>query len=101
MEIHILPKYVIDLWKDPIYAIRMQMIAQEKKLRKQTPAERLEELNKELTDLQIKYKTTSFQEAFKDYNGDSMDDPADYYLWRDLENKKEEIIRILGGKHFG
>lgn len=92
-----IPKYVIDLWKDPIYAIRMQMIAQEKKLRNQSPSERLEEINKELTMLQIKHKATSYQEAFKDFDGDSMDDPADYYLWRDLEEEKREIIRILGG----
>lgn len=92
-----IPKYVIELWKDPVYSIRMQMIAQEKKLRSQTPTERLEELNTELTRLQIKYKKTSYQEAFKDYEGDSMDDPTDYYLWRDLEAEKNEILRLLGG----
>lgn len=92
-----IPKYVIELWKDPVYAIRMQKIAQEKKLRNQSPAERLGEINKELTELQIKYKKASYQEAFKDYDGDSMDDPTDYYLWRDLEKEKEEILRLLGG----
>ncbi|PLR75268.1 hypothetical protein CU633_22070 [Bacillus sp. V3-13] len=92
-----IPKYVIELWKDPVYAIRMQMIAQEKKLRNQTPAERLEEINNELTQLQIKYKSSSFQEAFREYDGDSMDNPSDYYLWRDLENEKREIIQLLGG----
>lgn len=93
-----IPKYVIELWKDPVYAIRMQMIAQEKKLRNQSPEERLEEILKEITLLQIKYKCFSFQEAFKDFNGDSMDDPTDYYSWRDLESEKEEIIKLLGGK---
>lgn len=73
------------------------MISQEKKLRNQTPEERLEEINKELTQLQIKYKSSSFQQVFMNFNGDSMDDPSDYYLWRDLENGREEIIKILGG----
>ncbi|MEM5014623.1 helix-turn-helix domain-containing protein [Niallia taxi] len=93
-----IPKYVIELWKNPVYAIRMQMIAQEKKLRNQLPEERLEEINKEVTLLQIKYKCSSYQDAFNKFNGDSMDDPSDYYLWRDLENEKEEIIKLLGGK---
>lgn len=92
-----IPKYVIELWKDPVYAIRMQMIAQEKKLREQSPADRLAEINNELTQLHIKYKTDSYEKAFNDFDGDSMDDPTDYYLWRDLENEKKEIIRLLGG----
>jgi excisionase family DNA binding protein len=92
-----IPKFVVELWKDPVYAIRMQMIAQEKKLRNQTPQERLSEINQELSKLEWKYKTSSFQEAFRGYDGDSMDDPTDYYLWRDLENEKKEILKLLGG----
>lgn len=93
-----IPKYVIQLWKDPVYAIRIQMIAQEKKMRNQTPQERLEEINKEITELQIKYKNSSYKEAFLGFDGDSMDDPSDYYIWKDLEDEREEIIALFGGK---
>ncbi len=96
-----IPKFAVELWKDPVYAIRMQIIAQEKKLRNQTLRERLNEIEQELSELRSKYKTSSFQEAFKDYDGDSMDDPTDFYLWRDLENEREEILRLLGGSGFG
>lgn len=92
-----IPKYVIDIWRDPVYAIRMQMIAQEKKRRNQSPIDRLQEINIDLTELQVKYKSATYQEAFKDFDGDSMDDPTDYYIWRDLEEEKKEIIAILGG----
>lgn len=98
---HKIPIHAVKLWDDPVYAIRMQMIAQEKKLRNQSPSERLEEINKELTQLQIKYKKATYIEVFKDYNGDSMDDPSDYYLWRDLEEEKLEILNSLEGSSFG
>ncbi|TCP28858.1 hypothetical protein EV207_11594 [Scopulibacillus darangshiensis] len=90
-----IPKYIIDIWKDPVYAIRLQMIAQEKKRRNQAPIERLKEINNELTEFQVKYKSASFQEAFKEFNGDSMDDPSDFYTWRDLEAEKQDIIQLL------
>lgn len=92
-----IPKFILDIWRDPIYAIRLQMIAQEKRQRNLSPAERLQEINNELTELQIKYKSSTYQEAFQGYDGDSMDDPSDYYTWRDLEVEKKEIIEVLGG----
>lgn len=98
---HKIPKYIIDLWKEPVYSIRIQMIAQEKKLRKQSSIERLQEINHELTELQIKYTSATYQEAFKEFDGDSMDDPFDYYTWRDLEAEKNEIIKLLGGSSLG
>ncbi|UOQ94851.1 DNA-binding protein [Halobacillus shinanisalinarum] len=94
---HKIPLYVIDLWNDPVYCIRMQMIAQQRKMGKQTPLERLQEINNELSKLQIKYKKPNFKEAFGHLNGDNLDDPADYYLWRDLEDDKEEILKHIGG----
>lgn len=39
-----IPKHAVELWKDPVYAIRMQMLTQEKKLRNQSPEERLQEV---------------------------------------------------------
>jgi len=96
-----IPTYVIEIWRDSVYAIRLQMIAQEKKRRNQTPTERLHEINNELTELQIKYKSATYQEAFHAFDGDSMDDPSDYYTWRDLEEEKKEIIDVIGGQSLG
>lgn len=96
-----IPKYISEIWRDPVYAIRLQMIAQDKKRRNQSPAERLHEINNDLTELQVKHKSATYQEAFQEFDGDSMDDPSDYYTWRDLEEEKREIIDVLGGHSFG
>ncbi|SDN75664.1 hypothetical protein [Tenuibacillus multivorans] len=93
-----IPKYVVELWNDPVYSIRMQMIYQQVKMREQTPLERLQEINNEITLLQVKYNNPSFKETFASLNGDELDDPTDYYSWRDLEEEKEAIIKQIGGK---
>lgn len=48
-----------------------------------------------MLDFQIKYKVKMLHEAFQDYNIDAMDDPSEYYEWRDLEEEKEELITKL------
>ncbi|WP_019412690.1 hypothetical protein [Paenisporosarcina sp. TG20] len=96
-----IPKFIIEIWKDPVYSIRLQMMAQEKQRQNQSPIERLHEINNELTTLQVKYKSATYQEAFKEFDGDSMDDPSDYYTWKYLEEEKSEIITLLGGLDFG
>lgn len=93
-----IPKYVIEIMKDPIYSIRMQQIAQSKKLLQQTPEDRYHEVIQELADLQLKYGTQTVQETFGEYNGDSMDDPTDYYRWKDLQEEMTEILGWRGGK---
>lgn len=65
-----------------MYVIRMQMIAQEKKIRNQSPIERLKEINNELTMLEVKYGKSSFQEPFGELHGDDLDDPEDYFMAR-------------------
>ncbi|MCM3709380.1 helix-turn-helix domain-containing protein [Sporosarcina luteola] len=92
-----IPYFIIEVWKDPVYSIRLQMIAQEKKLLNQTPLERLKEINSIISDLQLKYFAKTSQEAFIRYDGDSMDDPADYYTWQDLEEERDEILSSQGG----
>ncbi|MDN4617262.1 helix-turn-helix domain-containing protein [Paenibacillus sp. PsM32] len=93
-----IPKYAIEIMKDPIYSIRMQQIAQSKKLRQQTPEDRYHEVIQELADLQLKYGTQTVQEAFSEYNGDNMDDPTDYYRWKDLQEEMTDILGWRGGK---
>jgi hypothetical protein len=94
---HKIPKHAIELWKDPILGIKVQMLAQQRKLLNQSPEERISEINEEILELQKKYKATSLEDAFKSVEIDAMDDPSDYFEWRDLEEEKEELmVKILG-----
>ncbi|MFC0216617.1 hypothetical protein ACFFK0_29910 [Paenibacillus chartarius] len=68
-----IPSYAIEILKDPVYAILMQKTAQEKRLRNQTPHERLAEINSEIAELQMKYGKETFEETFAGHNGDEME----------------------------
>ncbi|MCJ7841672.1 DNA-binding protein [Lederbergia sp. NSJ-179] len=96
-----IPKHAIELWKDPVYAIRMQMLAQEIKLRNQTPEERLKEVLEEITELQKQYKAKNVWEVLhknKVMDIDAMDDPSDMRKWKDLEEEREELLEeLIGG----
>lgn len=92
-----IPNHAIELLRDPVYGILMQMVGQKKKRLSLTPVERLGEIYQEIAGLQIKYGTKTYQEAFAEYNGDEMDDPTDYYRWQDLVEELEEILKIAGG----
>lgn len=94
-----IPKYAVEIMRDPVYSILMQHIAQERKIRNQSPKERLAEIYAEIADLQYKYSVTTPEEAFGAYNGDEMDDPTDYYRWKDLVEESKEIIKLGGGGH--
>lgn len=102
---HKIPKHAVALWQDPVYAIRMQMLEQEKKLRNQTPEERLKEVLEEITELQKKYKAKTISEALAKYeivDIDTIDDPSDFRKWKDLEEEKNEVIQeLIGGSEFG
>ena len=99
-----IPKHAIELWYDPVYAIRMQMLVQEKKLRNQTPEDRLKEVRDEITELQKEYKAKTIRKAMsknKINNIDAMDDPSDFRKWEDLEEEYEELLEgLIGGSEF-
>jgi len=101
---HKIPKHALAIWQDPVYAIRMQMLAQEKKLRNQTPEERFKEVINEITELQKKHKAKTLWEVLinnKIDDIDSLDDPSDIRKWKDLEQEKEELLdKMIGGSDF-
>lgn len=101
---HKVPKHSVVLWKDPVYAIRMQMLAQEKKLRNQTRDDRLKEVRDEIIELQKEYKAKTIREAMDKNNIsniDAMDDPSDFRTWEDLEEEQEELLEeLIGGTEF-
>jgi hypothetical protein len=37
-------------------------------------------------------------DAFKDNDGDEMDDPTDYWNWRDLEEERSQLLRDIKEK---
>lgn len=101
---HKIPKHAIALWNDPVYAIRIQMLAQEKRSKTQTLEGRLKETLEEITELQKLYKAKSVAEACRKYNIDNvdvMDDPSDFRNWLDLEDEKKKLLEeMIGGHEF-
>lgn len=92
-----IPKHAVDLWKDPVYCIKMQYLYQEKKRLRQTPEERLSEVHEEQMQYKKKYKTLDIEKAFEGMDIDAMDDPSDYYEWRDLLEEEEELTNLIIG----
>lgn len=86
-----IPKHMIPLWKDPEYAIKIQMMYQQQKLRIQEPEERLKEVMEEILSFQIKYRADTAKDAFTVIDGDDQDGIADYYEWESLEGEYQEL----------
>ncbi|MCD1260023.1 DNA-binding protein [Paenibacillus athensensis] len=91
------PKYVIDIMKDPSYSFLMRMNYQTRKMRNQTPWERLKEVNDSITEFQLRYGKMHCKDQFGEHD-DSMDDPTDYYRWKDLEEEQAALFSLIGGK---
>lgn len=100
-----IPKHAVELWKDPVYAIRMQMLSREKELQNQRPEERLKEVREEIIELQKKYKAKTMRQAMDNQNItdlDIIDDPSDFRNWEDLEEEQEDILEtLIGGTEIG
>lgn len=97
-----IPQHAVDLWNDPICSLKMQMLYQEKKIRKQSPQDRIQEIDQEILAFQIKYKTIKCQDFFKSSEIDFLDDPSDYYEWRDLEEEKDSLVlKLIGDSKSG
>lgn len=98
------PKHAVEVWSDPVYAIRIQKLEQTKKLRNQTPEDRLKEIRDDITRLQKKYQTKTVAEAktlYKINDIDAMDDPSHFREWNDLEEEYRELLdELTGGSTF-
>ncbi|WP_263062389.1 DNA-binding protein [Pallidibacillus thermolactis] len=89
-----IPKHMIPLWKDPVYCLKVQMIHQEKKLRNQTPEERLKEVVEEILGFQMKYKAETSKDAFPVLDGNETN-LQDFFEWEGLEEEYDELKRKL------
>lgn len=93
-----IPQHMIYLWKDPVYAIKVQMLFHEKKLLNQKPEERLKEVIDELLEFQLKYRTETCSEAFVNLDGNEMNAIADYHEWEALEEEYRELKNRFYGE---
>lgn len=91
-----IPKHAVELMRDAVYAIRMQMNYQKKKKLEQTPQERLIEIIQEVAELQMRYGKKTYQEAFEGMAEGDLEDPIDYYRWEALSEEMDEILKIAG-----
>ncbi|WP_164523112.1 DNA-binding protein [Paenibacillus baekrokdamisoli] len=92
------PKYVVEIMKNANYSFLMRINYQNQKIRNQTPKERLKEVNAAITEFQVLYGTMHCKDQFGEYD-DSMDDPTDYYRWKDLEEEQAELFKLIGGRN--
>ncbi|MGP3783668.1 helix-turn-helix domain-containing protein [Paenibacillus sp. 1A_MP2] len=91
-----IPKHAVELMRDAVYSIRMQMNYQKKKKLEQTPQERLFEIIQEVAELQMRYGKRTYQEAFEGMAEGDLEDPIDYYRWEALSEEMDEILKIAG-----
>lgn len=55
----------------------------------------INEINQVFLEFQIKYKAKKYHDAFNDNDIDYLDDPINYYEWRDLEEEKAILVSKL------
>lgn len=95
-----IPKHAVELWQDPVYAIRTQLLAQERKIQNQTPEERLKEVQNDIIALQKEFKVKTSSEAIEQLavsSLDELDDPSTLRDWQDLEVEQEDLLKALIG----
>lgn len=96
-----IPKHAVELWQDPVYAIRSQMLAQKRQMLNQTPEERLKEVQNEIIALQKEFKVKVSREAIEKLavgSLDELDNPSILRNWKDLEEEQEDLLKeLIGG----
>ncbi len=88
---------MIPLWHDTVYAIKLQMMYQQRKLWNQEPEKRLKEVVEELLEFQMKYKADTVKEAFPTVDGNDDDALSDYYEWESLEEAFLDLTEEVYG----
>ncbi|WP_312755678.1 HTH domain-containing protein [Rummeliibacillus suwonensis] len=89
------PKHNAFYWKDSVWALRIQALQQNFKLRDQSKTNLIEEIKKEIQEYEKQYGGP-FNKVFADVvNGKldiyDLDEPDDYKDWRDLLNDLEKV----------
>lgn len=88
-----IPKHVVTVWKNPITALKMQMIYQSEKLKTNTAKNRFIQVAEDIAEYQNKYNAVLAKEIIPNNGIDYLEDSIDYYDWRQLEVEKKEITK--------
>lgn len=95
-----IPKHAIVLWREPAYAIRMQMLVQKQNARTETIDKRLIKVREQIEKLQNKHEVLSARDALQKYkihDLNTYDNPYELRRWLDFEH--EEIELMGGSRH--
>jgi hypothetical protein len=94
-----IPRFILDAWKDPSIAFKLQWNYQMKKAREQTVEERLNRINRQIEEFEKEY-AKPFHLLFghlSDHEIDGFAEAVDIYDWKELELKKQELLEQLRG----
>lgn len=94
-----IPTFLIEAWKNPSNAFKMQWIYQVKQARSLTTEQKLERINKQIGEFEIKFGGT-FHKLYgqlSDQEIDVMPEAVDISDWKKLEQEKERILE----RHWG
>lgn len=98
-----IPKVATEAWKNPAYAFQIQWIYQLKKARTQTIEEKLEFINKQISEFEKEYGG-NFYNLFGKLNNkeiDGLSEAVDISDWKELEQNKQQILNKISGKDDG
>lgn len=92
-----IPKAVLEAWKDPATAFKLQWLHAVKKERMQTTEDKLEDINKQIGEFEKEYNGTfhSLFSHLSDVEIDMQAEAVDISDWKELENRKEELLKKL------
>lgn len=90
-----IPKHAVELWKNTIYSLKMQDLYNKRKMLTQTTEEKLMDVKEKILHFQKKYGKQTSAEAFEGCEIDELDNPYDYWEWRDLEKLERKLFKMI------
>ncbi len=94
-----IPRFILDAWKNPAYALQMQWIYQVKRERNQTIEQKIESINRQIDEFEREYRGT-FHHLFGHLSSediDGMSEAVDIQDWKVLEEEKQQLLERLNG----
>lgn len=94
-----IPRFILNAWKNPVYAVQMQWIHQMKRERNQTMEQKIDSINRHMEEFEMQYKGT-FHHLFGHLSGKEIDEMAeaiDIQDWKELEENKQRLLEQFNG----
>lgn len=90
-----IPLHVLYLWKNPVWASKIQILHGQYKVREQSAEEKYQEIIDQIKSFEKEYKN-KFEVVFKEViegsvDWDDLDHASDYLKWLDLEEEKKAL----------